>query len=436
MSGFNCNHVVSFFVKGILVLPYIFIFLIYSPSFVIAESETVKSIKRDKDKAIHSYVLEGIEVSKEIFQLNNEGIFKKIDQIGIIPDGLVKVTLDHGQYKIWEYKNGKKNGVYRFYKKVRYENAEPFLYEEGQYENDLATGVYKQFWPNGKLKTLRVLEKGKWKKDESYYKNGNLKRRALFSKPHIIESEEKFYETGVLYYYRNNITLEEKNFDEKGNLQTYFKLFPDLTLHYRITPERRGPKVFREEFNDKGQLTKIQFHNDKIYEGDELLSYLKSDPFNLIHFYPGISFRALRKLLSSHGKQKGIDAVRNIKKEEKRLKKIRKKSKKDIATPMEKGGFGFGFSDWFLNEPARVHFRFRENLLHSINFSAWSDIEKRNKSYQKIKKLFTAYYGKPENESKYSSSWNINSALFRLEKYGDAGDHSWQVAFLKKSNRN
>jgi hypothetical protein len=419
-----------------LALAYIFIFLIYNPSFVIAESETVKLITRDKDRAVYSYVFQGSQVAQEVFQLNNEGVFKKTGQTGLIPDGLVKESLDHGQYKIWEYKNGKKNGVYRFYKKVRYEDTEPFLYEEGQYENDLATGAYKQFWPNGNLKILRVLDKGKWKKEESYNKKGRLKKRVTFSKPNIIESEEKYYDTGILYYYRNNIKLEEKNFDEKGNLQTYFKLFPDLTLHYRITPERRGSKVFRKEFNDKGQLTKIQFPNDKIYKGDELLSHLKSDPFNLIHFYTGMSFKELRKLLSSHGEQKGIDAIQNIFKEEKRLKKIRKKYKKDITTPMEKGDFGFGFSDWFFNEPARIHFRFSESLLHSINFSAWSGIEKRNKSYQKIKNLLITYYESPEEEGPYSSSWNINDTLIRLEKYGDAGDHSWQVTFQKKSNQN
>jgi hypothetical protein len=103
---------------------------------------------------------------------------------------------------------------------------------------------------------------------------------------------------------------------------------------------------------------------------------------------------------------------------------------------MEKGDFGFGFSDWFFNEPARIHFRFSESLLHSINFSAWSGIEKRNKSYQKIKNLLITYYESPEEEGPYSSSWNINDTLIRLEKYGDAGDHSWQVTFQKKSNQN
>ncbi len=164
-----------------------------------------------KDGVFNDYY-DSVSLKEEVIYNNAEkhGPFKKYYENGSLYSegvyvngklyGIVKYYYDNGQlHKEVEYLDGKRNGVEKTYTNPNQGiGTESYLYSEIGYKDNKYHGVYKTYYPNGQIivekQIVNQKEEGELKE---YYQDGSLKQKSIV---------------------KNGRPVEEKNFDESGNL--------------------------------------------------------------------------------------------------------------------------------------------------------------------------------------------------------------------------
>ena len=178
-------------------------------------------------------------------------------------DGLYKLySSDGALQEKRNYKAGKMDGIRSFY----YKSDNELLNYEYTIENDIASGLYKEFYPNGTLTKEMTLVNDFFEGEEkTYHYNGKLSTTATYKKGNYEGPFKAYYNNGEIestglyidgelngeykIYYRNGILKEKKQF-EKGKLEGPY-----------LTYDRDG--ILLSDFNYKNGLLKEYTYYDK-----------------------------------------------------------------------------------------------------------------------------------------------------------------------------
>jgi len=106
--------------------------------------------------------------------------------------------------------------------KIKYDEKKELGYVEG--EKEPFTGIAKDYYPSGKIKTESFYVNGKLNgKSITYYENGNLKYEENYKNSKLDRLIKTYFEDGTirteLYYKNGELDGESLNFYKDGSLK-------------------------------------------------------------------------------------------------------------------------------------------------------------------------------------------------------------------------
>lgn len=146
--------------------------------------------------------------------------------------------------------NGKKTGPWvitgNMSKQKGYDDTAKV--EEGEYQRSRKVGVWKKYWPNGKLKSEIFYKSGRPTGDyKSYFENGNLEEKGTMSGGSLVGEFELYYEDGT--------PKQKKTFNEVGETEgavTYWFPNGQKELEFEtVNGKETGKAVWYFENGDK-----------------------------------------------------------------------------------------------------------------------------------------------------------------------------------------
>ena len=110
-------------------------------------------------------------------------------------EGISRRYDDEGNLREIEYHKGKRHGMSRFY----YGSTPERIHKEIMFEDDTAQGPFREYYPDGALKTEQYRVDGKPEgESRQYYKNGALFVIKNYKNGKIDGTLKMYYETGEL----------------------------------------------------------------------------------------------------------------------------------------------------------------------------------------------------------------------------------------------
>ena len=112
-------------------------------------------------------------------------------------DGIYKEFFNTGYlYKIGNYVNGQKNGIWKTY----FEGPGEKLSNKEQYENGILDGIYERWMPNGSILYKTEIKDGDYHGlFEEFYENGNVRNCGIFIKGERDGLWKEYYNDGTIH---------------------------------------------------------------------------------------------------------------------------------------------------------------------------------------------------------------------------------------------
>ena len=197
--------------KKTLISSLVFVIVLVSP-FVYAD--VVRKLVENPDGTQAAiYESEGKEVAKEL--MDRDG--SVIKTVGKIPDGLVKeFFLDGAIREEVYYKDGKKEGVAKFY------NKKGVILGEFNFKNGKQDGLNRTYYPDGeRLKEITFKDGRLEGINREYAKDGRLLFEANFKDDKQDGITTIYHPDGgkTVSVYKKGELVSEKEYDAKGKLK-------------------------------------------------------------------------------------------------------------------------------------------------------------------------------------------------------------------------
>ncbi len=196
--------------KQTLIYSLVLVVVLVSP-FVYAD--VVRKLVQNPDGTQEAiYLSEGKEVAKEL--LDQDG--SVIRTVGKIPDGLVKEFYWVGAIREEVYyKDGKKEGVAKFY------NKKGALLGEFNFKNGKQDGLNRTFYPEGELRKEITFKDGRMEGiNREYARDGALLFEANFKDDKQDGTTTAYHPDGgkTVSVYKKGELVSEKDYDANGKL--------------------------------------------------------------------------------------------------------------------------------------------------------------------------------------------------------------------------
>jgi antitoxin component YwqK of YwqJK toxin-antitoxin module len=142
--------------------------------------------------------------------------------------------------------------------------------EEGNYKNNLKEGVWKRYYPNGKLRSEIMYEANRPNgKYSIYYENGVLEETGTWARNK---------NTGSFKRYHSNGNLQQEFFfaesGKRNGVQRYFHENGQLALEVNIVNGKEEGEMRR--FNEAGKLIEVKVLNDGVLKPGSIKTFEKS----------------------------------------------------------------------------------------------------------------------------------------------------------------
>ena len=122
------------------------------------------------------------------------------------------------------------------------------IVEEGNYRNNLKEGLWKKYWPTGKLKSEITYLYGKPDGDYSiYYENGQLEERASWTEGRNVGNFSRYYENGNP---QQQFVFAENG--KRNGTQKYFHENGKIALEVTVT--NGAEQGVMKRYNEDGSL--------------------------------------------------------------------------------------------------------------------------------------------------------------------------------------
>ena len=206
--------------KKTLISSLVFVIVLVSPSVY---ADVVRKLVENPDGTKEAiYESEGKEVAKEL--LDQDGAVRKT--VGKIPDGLVKEFYwgDAVREEVY-YKDGKKEGMAKFYSK------KGGLRGEFNFKNGKQDGLNKTYYPEGELMKEITFKDGRMEGiNREYARDGKLLFEANFKDDKQDGITTTYHPDGgkTVSLYKKGKLVSEKEYDASGKLKENFKEKPTV----------------------------------------------------------------------------------------------------------------------------------------------------------------------------------------------------------------
>jgi len=197
--------------KQKIIYPIVLVAVMFS-TFVYAD--VVRKLVENPDGTQAAiYLSEGKEVAKEL--MDKDG--SVIRTVGKIPDGLVQEFYWVGaiQEEVY-YKDGKKEGVAKFY------NKKGAVLGEFNFKNGKQDGLNRTFYPEGELRKEITFKDGRMEGiNREYARDGTLLFEATFKDDNQDGTTTTYHPDGgkTVSVYKKGKLVSEKDYDGNGKLK-------------------------------------------------------------------------------------------------------------------------------------------------------------------------------------------------------------------------